>query len=191
MAILNYLPTFKVVEINRSTGLVAGHVLSQFVLDPLSSLIKTVNEGEDNEMEFVENGFIIGLNDDLTVDAYDATTHGQPFLLFTEELNRLFPGHKWFATEADADGDIYPRGIGLYVGDVFTTNNFTGELPESAPSAGDEATVTLATANYAAVVEGVLVLQATKDQNGYDSLFAVEESSLPTGDEAARFVYLG
>ena len=30
MSILNYLPTFKVVEMNRSTGLVTGHVLSQF-----------------------------------------------------------------------------------------------------------------------------------------------------------------
>ena len=174
MAILNYLPTFKVVEINRSTGLVAGHVLSQFVLDPTSDLIKKVNEGEDNEMEFVENGFIIGLNDDLTVDAYDATTHGQPFLLFTEELNRLFPGHKWFATEADADGDIYPRGIGLYVGDVFTTNNYDEDIAENP--------------KFAKVVNGVLTLQDTADS---DTLFAVEESSLPTGDDAFRFIYLG
>jgi hypothetical protein len=30
MSILNYLPEFKVVEINRSTGLVAGHILAQF-----------------------------------------------------------------------------------------------------------------------------------------------------------------
>ena len=174
MAILNYLPTFKVVEINRSTGLVAGHVLSQFTLAENSTLIKKVNEGQDNEMEFVENGFIVGLDNDLTVDKYNATNHAQPFLLFTEELNRLFPGHKWFATEADADGDIYPRCIGLYIGDAFTTNNYD-EDSQSEPK-------------YAKVVNGVLTLQ---NEPNPDTMFAVEESSLPTGDDAYRFIYLG
>ena len=174
MAILNYLPTFKVVEINRSTGLVAGHILSQFVLNPASALIKKVNEGQDNEMEFVENGFIVGLDNDLTVDKYNGTNHSQPFLLFTEELNRLFPGHKWFATEADADGDIYPRCIGLYIGDAFTTNNYD-EDSQTDPK-------------FAKVVNGVLTLQDTADS---DTMFAVEESSLPTGDDAYRFIYLG
>ena len=186
MSILNYLPTFKVVEINRSTGLVTGHVLSQFPLEVGLPIINTVNG-----VDFIENGFIVGLNNDLTVGAYDEAVHSHPFLLFVEELNTFLPGLKYYATQEDADGDIYPRGIGLYVGDAFTTNNYSLELPESAPAEGDEAILTLAAANFAAVIDGVLTLQETADQNGYTSLFAVEESTLPTGDEAARFVYLG
>ena len=174
MSILNYLPEFKVVEINRSTGLVAGHILSQNRLNSLSDLINVINEGKDTEMEFVENGFIVGLNNDLTVEEYDGTKHGAAFLLFTEELNRTFPGHNRYATEADADGDIYPRCIGLFVGDVFTTNNYD-EDSQSDPK-------------FAKVVDGVLTLQDSADSN---TLFAVEESTLPTGEEAYRFTFLG
>lgn len=186
MSILNYLPEFKVVEVNRLTGLFSGHILSQQLLDPTSVIINTTNV-----INVVENGFIVGLAADLQLDAYDATTMAQPFLVFTEEILTFMDSLKYYATEADADGDIYPRAIGLYVGDVFTTNNYNLQLPESAPLAGNAATLTEATANFAAVINGQLHLQATRDQNGFDSLFAIEESTLPDGTIAVRATYLG
>lgn len=171
MGILNYLPEFKIVEANRLTGLVTGHVLAQFPLDPTAAFIKQV--GTDN-VEVVENGFIVGLGADLLVEAYDATAHAQPFLVFTEELNTILGGLKYFATEADADGDIYPRAIGLYVGDAFTTNNY--------------AVAGAVAPKYAKVVAGVLTLQDAADA---DTLFAVEETTLPLGDVAYRFIFVG
>ena len=116
MGILNYLPEFKIVEANRLTGLVTGHVLAQFPLNPVAFLNKTVGGTTSLKMDF-----IVGLGKDLQIDAYDPAKHAAPFLVFTEELNTFMDGLKYYATEEDADGDIYPRAIGLFVGDVFTT----------------------------------------------------------------------
>lgn len=169
MSILNYLPEFKVVEINRSTGLVTGHILSQFPLDPASALIKTVG-GHD----VVENGFIVGLGKDLKIDGYNPAVHAAPFLLFTEELITFLGGLNRFATEEDADGDIYPRGVGLFVGDAFTTNNY--------------AVAGAVAPKYAKVVGGVLTLQDAADAA---TMFIVEESTLPAGGAAYKFIYFG
>ena len=170
MAILNFLPEFKIVEINRSTGLVAGHVLAQFPLEDGSDLIE-VKGG----VQYLENGFIVGLNSNLELAEYDAEDHAQPFLVYTEELNTFFDGLKWYATMEDEDDNrIYPRVIGLFVGDAFTTNNYAVGGATSP--------------KYAKVVNGVLTLQNTADG---DTLFAVEESTLPTNDDAFRFVYVG
>ena len=169
MGILNYLPEFKIVEANRLTGLVTGHVLSQFPLNPAAAIIKTV--GVNN---FVENGFIVGLGKDLQIDAYDPAKHAAPFLVFTEELNTFMDGLKYYATEEDADGDIYPRAIGLFVGDVFTTNNY--------------AVAGAADPKYAKVVAGKLTLQDTADSA---TMFVVEESTTPLGEKAYKFIYFG
>lgn len=170
MSILNYLPTFKSVEPNRLTGLVKGHVLSQFPLAPTSALIKEIND----ETRVIENGAIVGLAGDLTVDAYDAASMAHPFVVFTEELNTVFDGHKYFATANDAYGDIYPRAVALYVGDAFTTDNFV-EGAATDPK-------------YAKVTNGVLELQDAADA---DTLFAVEENALPLGELAYKFIYVG
>lgn len=172
MGILNYLPTFKVVEINRSTALIAGHVLSQFKA-AADITVKTVNG-----VNFLENGLIVGLNNDLTIGNFDATVHAQPLLVFVEELNTFMPGLKYYATEEDADGEIYPRALGLFVGDAFTTNHFVGTGIGGAYN--DEA--------FAKVVAGVLTLQAVAD---VDTLFAIEESTLPTGEIAVKAIYIG
>ncbi len=170
MAILNFLPEFKIVEINRSTGLVAGHVLAQFPLTAGTNL-----EATHGGVDYLENGFIFGLGADLELAPYDATDHAQPLLVYTEELNTFFDGLKWYATQEDEeDGIIYPRALGLFVGDAFTTNNYA---------------VAGATAPIAAeVVAGVLTLQDSVDGN---TLFAVEESTLPTGEDAYRFIFVG
>ena len=155
MSILNYLPNFKVVEPNRMTGLIAGHMLAQFKADD------EIIDGKD----FLENGLIVGLNKDLTIGNYVAAEHAQPFLVFNEELNTFMNGLKYYA-EPVVDGEVYPRAIGLYVGDTFTTNNYTG------------------TGNFATVEKGVLKL-------GEDGIFKAEETTLPTGEKAFKFTYLG
>lgn len=169
MGILNYLPEFKIVEPNRLTGLVTGHVLAQFPLNPAAAIIKTVG-GSD----FVENGFIVGLGKDLQIDAYDPAKHAAPFLVFTEELNTIVGGLKYFATEEDAGGDIYPRAIGLFVGDVFTTNNY--------------AVAGAVAPKYAKVVAGKLTLQDAADAT---TMFVVEAATTPNGEDAYRFIYFG
>ena len=169
MAVINFLPEFKVVEINRSTGLVMGHVVSQFPLDTTFPGII-----DDYQYDMVENGFILGLGKNLEVEAYDPAAHGHPFLLFTEELNTFFSGLKWYATGADEqDGVIYPRLVGLYPGDVFTTDNFEG---------------TYTGQKFAKVVNGQVSLQAVANEQ---TMFAVEESTLPTNELALRLTFIG
>ena len=185
MGILNYVPTFKVVEPNRLTGLITGQVLSQF------QATEGVKQENSAGVTYLENGVILGLNKDLTLGAFDSTTHKQALLHFTEELNTFLSGNNKFAVEEDQDGELYPRAIALYVGDSFTTNNYTGTLPAGDGGTPAEATYTNATANYAAVVDGVITLQDTVDENGYTSIFAIEESTLPTGEAAVRATYLG
>jgi hypothetical protein len=162
MSILNYLPEFKVVEINRSTGLVAGHILAQFPYDGDAAV--TVG-GKD----FLQNGVIVGLNDDLTLGDFSPALHSQPFLVYTEELVTFLSGNKYFANVEDYEGDIIPRAIGLFVGDAFTTNNFTG------------------TGAFAAVVDGVLTRQASVA----GASFVVQASTIPTGEVGAKFTYIG
>jgi len=171
MSILNYLPTFKVVEMNRSTGLVTGHVLSQFPAGTIATKAVTGTLG------FIENGLIVGLSNDLTVENYDATAHAMPFIVFTEELNTFMSGLKYFATPVEAD-ETYPRAVGLFVGDVWTTNNFVGTGIGGAYN--NEA--------FAKVVNGVITLQAVANA---DTIFAVEESTLPAGGKAVRVTYIG
>jgi len=167
MGILNYLPTFKVIEINRSTGLVMGHVLSQY-LNGVDLAFNT-----NYAVDFLENGVIVGLSNNLTIEEFDATKHAQPFVVFNEELNTYFSGLKYYADEVNSDDEIYPRAVGLYTGDTFTTDNYTG---------------TLSTATAAKVVNGILTLELVPTD---DSLFIVEASTLPTGGDAARFTYMG
>lgn len=169
MSILNYLPNFKVVEVNRLAGLTAGHMLSQFPADD-SITLKQVGTSY-----FLENGLIVGLNNDLTVGNFDPAEHAQPFLVFNEELNTFVDGLKYFA-EPVVNGEVYPRAIGLYIGDAFTTDNY------------DTNSIELASAKFATIgANGVLKLVAAAT----DAYFAVEASTLPTGEAAARFTYIG
>lgn len=168
MGILNYLPTFKVVEVNRSTALISGHMLSQYQADLSEITKKTVGS-----TLFVENGLIVGLGSDLKIANFNKSVHSQPFIVFTEELNTVVNGLKYFANEV-VDGEVYPRALALYVGDTYTTNNYSGTLSAST--------------KFAKVVDGVITLQTAADA---DTLFAVEVSTLPTGEAAARVTYMG
>jgi hypothetical protein len=168
MGILNYLPTFKVVEVNRSTALISGHMLAQYQADLSEITKKTVGS-----TLFVENGLIVGLGSDLKIANFNKSVHSQPFIVFTEELNTVVNGLKYFANEV-VDGEVYPRSLALYVGDTYTTNNYSGTLSAST--------------KFAKVVDGVITLQTAADA---DTLFAVEVSILPTGEAAARVTYMG
>ena len=173
MAILNFLPEFKVVEPNRLTGLVAGHVLAQFPLDDDFAGI-TAQGGVD----YLSNGFILGLGADGELAAFDAEDHAQPLLVYTEELVTFLAGNKWFANEADGEnGTIYPRAIGLFVGDSFTTNNYVFA-----------SNVTLSNVVAAAVGNGVITLQSAVGPN---TIFKATRATLATGVDAVQLTYIG
>lgn len=163
--ITNYLPKFKVFEVNSLTGLRSGHMLSQI---PADSAITTKTVGD---YKFIENGLIVGLSATGTVENFDKSKHGQVFVHYTEELNTFLSDLEYFAVEVE-DGVAYPRCIGLYVGDSFTTNNYTG---------------TYEGAKYAKVgANGVLELQASADA---DSMFLAVPTTMPNGSEGVEFTF--
>jgi hypothetical protein len=166
MNILDYLPEFKIIEIRRSTGLVIGHVLSQNLADT-GVTTEVFGDGE-----FIENGTIVGLSNNRKIDNFELEEHNMPFVVFNEEINTFLNGLKYYAQEVETE--TYPRAIGLYPGDAFVTNNYSGVLG--------------ATTKYAKVVDGVLTLQTSADDY---TMFAVEQSTLPVGGAAGLFVYLG
>ena len=162
--ITNYLPKFKVFEVNNLTGLRSGHMLAQ---TPADAAITTKSVGD---YKFIENGLIVGLSATNTVENFDKTKHCQMFVHYTEELNTVLPDLEYFAVPVEEEG-TYPRCIALYVGDTFTTNNYTG---------------TLTGAKYAKVVNGVLELQTAADA---DSAFIVAATTMPNGSEGAEFTF--
>lgn len=159
--ITKFLPEFKVFEVNNLTGLRNGHIAAQMKAD--ATII--------GDKEYVENGIIMGLNADGTLGAYVKGTHAIPFVHYTEEILTWINELKYFACPVE-DGVVYPRGIALYVGDTFTTNNYTGTLE------GD---------GYAIVDKGVLKLQAGAE----NAIFKATKSTLPTGELAYEFLYIG
>ena len=163
--IRGFLPTFKVFEVNNLVGLRNGHILAQMKADVAN--IAKVSAGS---MDWVENGIIVGLDADGTISNYDPAKHEQPFVHYTEEILSIFPELRMFACPIE-DDVVYPRCIALYVGDTFTTNNYTG---------------TYATAKYAKVTNGVLALQETADE---DTMFKATPTTMPAGDEGVEFQY--
>ena len=166
--ITKYLPKFKVMEVNNLAGLRIGHVLAQH---QAATGIAKVQVGNTS---FIENGIIVGLGSDGKIANYDATKHAQPFVHYTEEILTMLPGLEHFAVEPDEDGNYYPRAIGLYVGDAFTTNNYV-----KGAVTGD---------GFAKVVNGVLNLQAAADG---DTLFIAKKGTMPNGEEGYEFTYCG
>ena len=163
--IMSFLPTFKVFEMNNLTGLRNGHILANMPADLENIALVTAGGNQ-----YVENGIILGLDADGTVSNYDPAKHDMPFVHFTEELLTYFQELRLYA-EPVVDGVVYPRCVGLYVGDTFTTNNYGG---------------TEEGAKYAKVVDGVLELQAAADES---TMFKATASSLPDGGKAFEFQY--
>lgn len=168
--ITNYLPKFKVVEINDSVALRSGHMLSQVPVDAAITK-KTIAIDDDKSVSFVENGLIVGLGANYTIENYDATKHSQAFLVYTEELNTFINELHYFANELIEDEDNFVRALALYVGDTFTTNNYSG---------------TLEGAKFAKVVDGVLTLQTAAD---IDTMFIAKPTTMPNGTAGCEFTY--
>ena len=121
MNIYDLLPQFKVLEINKMVALHNAHNIAQ-----VPTKVSTRPAGE---RKFVENGYVFYLEsvdgELQLVTPSAAESRQNPFLIYTEEL---FDGYsdelRHYATEFDEDGEkAYVRGLALYVGDVFTTNN--------------------------------------------------------------------
>lgn len=165
--ITRYLPEFKVFEVGSLTGLRAGHVLSQ---QAAASDIAVKAVGK---YKFIENGIIVGLNSDGTVGNYDKSKHAKAFVHYTEELNTFMDELKYYALPVEEVGATYPRCVALYTGDAFCTNNVAAEVVG---------------AKFAKVVDGVLTLEV---EASADSIFSVKEATLPTGEKAYDFLYIG
>jgi hypothetical protein len=170
-------PRFKVVEINRSTALTAGHVIAQYpakAADVAHKEVKGYDDlGAEKTIKVLENGIIVGLNSDAEVVNYAASACAQPCLLANDELpTSPLEGLDQYCEVFENDV-TYPRVLPLYVGDSFTTNNYKGTETD---------------AKYAKVSGGVLELQSAADA---DTLFVAKVATLPAGQKAYHFVYVG
>lgn len=172
MNVYDLLPDFKVVEINNSVALRSGHMIAQ------SPLAKA---GFVTDADYVENGYVLYLD----VDGYlktpgnasaDVVAAGVPFLHYTEEIftTGLTQELNKFAVEWNDDDECYPRALALYVGDAFTTNNYSGTL--------STATVAILDDNGAFVLYATLAAAKTGDATYVGPLFHVEPTTLPDGE---------
>lgn len=170
--------THKVVEVNQSTGLRTGHMVAQ------TPFLRGALTGEG-----LDNGYILALSS--TADQLVLADNAKHiFMHFTEEhmpvLSRS-AGLKYFTVpyikgeEADGSEDYcYPRAIALYTNDTWTTDNFTGDLPEAGVLA------------WATVEKGQLKIVATEPDAGTDHVFKVVATTLPDAvTPAGQFTYLG
>ncbi len=171
MNFLNAFSKHKIVEINKSFGLLAGHMLAQ------TPYIAEVGE------TFLDNGHILFLSEENTLVKNPADGAGpRPFLHFTEELMTIgiVSGYEYFTLDIE-NGKAFPRAIALYEGDEFTTNNYalnTGVVPV-------KGTKYYAQANEAGVL---VVYDAPPITPG--PLFLAELDRLPAGQVAMHFTVL-
>lgn len=181
MAIERFLPKFHVVEINNSTAHRIGHAIAQvpaYVGQAKDSdgqattdyaLISSV---EKNGIKFVENGIIVGLDSTGVLANYDSSKHSKPCLVYNDELiTGPLTSLNRFAEEAEDGEPVYVRALPLYLGDTFTTDNFSGEAADG----------------YAKVVDGVLTLTASST----DALFIATKTTMPNGEVGMEFMYIG
>lgn len=119
MGILNFLPKFKQIEPDNLLGLTMGYVLAQRPTKYTDGTygVKTVTYGD---AKFIENGILCALDaDGKVVDAEG--TEKQLFIHFTEELNTVIEGRKYFAVEGNGD-ETFLRLVALVPGSEWTTN---------------------------------------------------------------------
>jgi hypothetical protein len=175
---------FKVVEINNSVALRAGHIVAQ------AKLVRRTGSQWETPA-FVENGFFFNMDVDGELKAPGNVANvalklnQNPILHYTEELmTGPLTDLKYFAEAWETEGAdqvCYPRGLVLGVGDTFTTNNFTGTY-----------------ANGVAILTAAgqlsrLASVPTTIAGGYvGPLFNVVASTLPDGEtNALEVTYLG
>ena len=165
-----FLPKFKIVEINNMAALRMGHVIAQ---NKAASDIACVSfdNNEDKAVKFLENGIIVGLGKDGLIANYNPELHAQPMLVFTEELieGPLYSLDQ-YAEVIDENNGVYPRCLPLYLGDTFTTNNFKGTAADG----------------FAKVANGYISIQAEADN---ETMFIAKKCLLPAGQVAVELQY--
>ena len=171
-------PTFHMVEPSLLKGIHAGAIIAQRPVAYTAStgaygVATTAVTAGTTTYKFIENGVVMGLNLNGELVNYDAAVSGGPMILhYTEELPTVLSAKNTWALEV-AEGETYPRGVVLGIGDEFITDNISG-------------TYTASVANYAVVSGGLLTLTA----NSTSAAFVVTEATLPNGDDAYRFIVL-
>jgi hypothetical protein len=176
--------SFKVVEINNSVALRTGQLIAQ------SKLVRRAGSQWETP-EFIENGFFFNLDVDGELKAPGNVANAAlklnqaPILNYSEELmTGPITDLKYFAEIWQTEGAAevcYPRGLVLGIGDVFTTDNFTGTY-----AAG----VAILTA--AGQLSRLASVPATIADGYVGPLFNVVPSTLPDGEtNALEVTYLG
>lgn len=160
-----FLPKFKVVEINNMAALRMGHVIAQ------NKAANDIAVKEVSGVKFLENGIIVGLGADGKIANYDPALHAQPMLVFNEELieGPLYSLDN-FAERVDAVDGVYPRCLPLYLGDTFTTDNIAGSIENG----------------FYKVVAGKLTYEAIKSDA---TMFIGKVTTLPAGQNAVELQY--
>lgn len=168
----DYLPVFHVLEPQMLKGIYAGAIVAQrpvkYTAEPEAYGVATVAKGD---AKFIENGVIMGLDQDGNLVNYDAALAGSPKMIhFTEELPEILKVKNTWALKCE-EGETYPRGVILQAGDEFVTDNVSG---------------TISTAGYATVSGGVLTVSTAS----INAEFAAYPDTLPDGTAAYHFIVL-
>jgi hypothetical protein len=130
--IYNYLPTYHQVEANNLKGLQPGFVVAQ--MDVASSAKNTL---APNGM--MENGLICGISADGIVPG---ASDGVLFIHYTEPLNTVVPGAKYFAVNIEEE---CPRLVQLIPGDEWMSDieglaeDYSGRIVEITSASGQYA----------------------------------------------------
>src|SRR5574344_1307416 len=170
----DYLPVFHVLEPQMLKGIYAGAIVAQRpVKYTTGTKVYGVTTVAMGDAKFIENGVIMGLDQDGNLVNYDAALAGSPKMIhFTEELPEILKVKNTWALKCK-EGETYPRGVILQAGDEFVTDNVTG---------------TLSAAGYATISNGVLALAANAPEGGAE--FAAYPDTLPDGTGAYHFIVL-
>lgn len=155
--ITDYLPTYHQVEPNNLKGLQPGFVVAQMGIasETASALV------DENGM--MENGLICGISADGIVPAGSETK--VLFIHYTEPLNTLFKGDRFFAVNTKEE---CPRLVQLIPGDEW--------MSDMSPSA-------------VCVDDRIVEISSSVGQYKQDDFYECDE--LADGTKAHHYMYIG
>lgn len=154
--ITDYLPTYHQIEPNNLKGLQPGFVVAQMnVAESATAMLKNG--------KFLENGAICGISSDGIVAAGSETK--VLFIHYTEPLNTMFDGNKFFAVNTEEE---CPRLVQLIPGDEWMS-----DMDASA-----------------VCVDGrIIEITSACGQYAQDDFYACDE--LADGTKAHHYMYIG
>jgi hypothetical protein len=155
--IIDYLPTYHQVEPNTLKGLQPGFVVSQMNIASSATAALLTRDGK------MENGHICGISADGIVKAGSDTK--VLFLHYTEPLNTLFKGDRFFAVNPKEE---CPRLVQLIPGDEWMSDMDPSDV----------------------CIEGRIVeISTSVEQYGQDDFY--ECSELADGTSAHHYMFIG